>query len=47
MARTAHIRRETGETASSFLDLDGSGKSELATGVGFFDHMLNLLASTA
>lgn len=45
MARTAHIRRETGETRIELsLDLDGSGKSELATGVGFFDHMLNLLA---
>jgi imidazoleglycerol-phosphate dehydratase len=45
MARTAQIRRETGETRIELaLDLDGSGKSELATGVGFFDHMLTLLA---
>jgi imidazoleglycerol-phosphate dehydratase len=45
MTRTAQIRRETGETRIDFsLDLDGSGQSELATGVGFFDHMLTLLA---
>jgi imidazoleglycerol-phosphate dehydratase len=45
MTRTAHIRRDTAETRIELsLDLDGSGKSELATGVGFFDHMLTLLA---
>src|SRR5215469_6213326 len=45
MARTAHIRRETGETAIDLtLDLDGSGKADVGTGVGFFDHMLTLLA---
>jgi imidazoleglycerol-phosphate dehydratase len=43
--RTAHVRRETGETKISLaLDLDGTGQSKLATGVGFFDHMLTLLA---
>src|SRR5580692_7634128 len=43
--RTAHIRRETGETKVSLaLDLDGSGLAKVATGVGFFDHMLILLA---
>jgi imidazoleglycerol-phosphate dehydratase len=44
-ARTAQIRRETGETKITLgLNLDGSGRAQLATGVGFFDHMLNLLA---
>ena len=43
--RIAEIRRETGETKISLsLDLDGSGTSKLNTGVGFFDHMLTLLA---
>ncbi len=43
--RTAEIRRETGETRITLaLNLDGSGQSQLATGIGFFDHMLNLLA---
>src|SRR5947209_3432620 len=43
--RTAAVRRQTGETAIELtLDLDGSGKSETQTGVGFFDHMLTLLA---
>jgi imidazoleglycerol-phosphate dehydratase len=44
MARTAHIHRETGETKIDLsLDLDGSGKAAIDTGVGFFDHMLTLL----
>jgi imidazoleglycerol-phosphate dehydratase len=44
MARTAQIRRETGETKIDLtLDLDGSGQANIATGVGFFDHMLTLL----
>jgi imidazoleglycerol-phosphate dehydratase len=44
-ARTAQIRRETGETKIVLgLNLDGTGLAQLATGVGFFDHMLNLLA---
>src|SRR5262249_32839683 len=43
--RTAHIRRETRETRISLaLDLDGTGRAAVATGVGFFDHMLTLLA---
>src|SRR5207237_3478768 len=43
--RTAQIRRETGETKITLaLNLDGSGQAQLATGVGFFDHMLTLLA---
>jgi imidazoleglycerol-phosphate dehydratase len=45
MARTARIRRETGETRIELvLDLDGTGRADVATGVGFFDHMLTLLA---
>src|SRR5690349_1026217 len=44
MARTAHIQRETGETKIDLmLDLDGTGRANIATGVGFFDHMLTLL----
>lgn len=44
MARTAHIHRETGETKVDLsLDLDGSGRATIGTGLGFFDHMLNLL----
>ncbi len=45
MARTAHVRRETGETRIDLaIDLDGTGRADVATGVGFFDHMLTLLA---
>jgi imidazoleglycerol-phosphate dehydratase len=45
VARTAQIRRETGETKITLgLNLDGTGVAQLSTGVGFFDHMLNLLA---
>src|SRR5437868_5598485 len=48
MARTATIRRETGETRIELrIDLDGSGTAEVATGVGFLDHMLTLLARHA
>jgi imidazoleglycerol-phosphate dehydratase len=44
MARTAAIQRKTNETDIELeLNLDGSGKSDIATGVGFFDHMLELL----
>jgi len=43
--RTAEIRRETSETKIVLaLNLDGTGQSQLATGIGFFDHMLDLLA---
>jgi imidazoleglycerol-phosphate dehydratase len=45
MPRNARIQRETGETRIELaLDLDGTGRAEVATGVGFFDHMLTLLA---
>jgi imidazoleglycerol-phosphate dehydratase len=44
MSRSARIHRETGETQIDLqLDLDGTGKAQIATGVGFFDHMLTLL----
>jgi imidazoleglycerol-phosphate dehydratase len=44
MPRTAHIRRETAETAIDLtLNLDGTGKADVSTGVGFFDHMLTHL----
>jgi imidazoleglycerol-phosphate dehydratase/histidinol-phosphatase len=43
--RTASITRKTSETAISIaLNLDGSGKAQIKTGVGFFDHMLDQLA---
>jgi imidazoleglycerol-phosphate dehydratase len=45
VSRTAQIRRTTGETDVSLtLQLSGSGAGTRATGVGFFDHMLDLLA---
>jgi imidazoleglycerol-phosphate dehydratase len=45
MPRTARIQRETGETRIELaIDLDGAGRAEIATGIGFFDHMLTLLA---
>jgi imidazoleglycerol-phosphate dehydratase len=43
--RQATVKRKTAETAIEVsLDLDGSGRAEIATGVGFLDHMLDLLA---
>jgi imidazoleglycerol-phosphate dehydratase len=45
MSRTATIRRSTNETKIEVaLDLDGSGRADVATGVGFFDHMLTHVA---
>ena len=45
MPRTATIHRQTAETTIDLeLNLDGSGQAQIATGVGFFDHMLTLLA---
>ena len=43
--RTASVLRQTAETRIEVeLDLDGSGRSELHTGIGFFDHMLDQIA---
>jgi imidazoleglycerol-phosphate dehydratase len=45
MTRQVTLRRETKETQIALaLDLDGTGKADIQTGVGFFDHMLTLLA---
>ena len=45
MTRTAQITRKTGETDVSLrLGLDGTGEGTRRTGVGFLDHMLDLLA---
>ncbi|MGE3805416.1 MAG: imidazoleglycerol-phosphate dehydratase HisB [Gemmataceae bacterium] len=45
MPRNAHINRKTAETQIDLtLELDGSGHSSVATGVGFLDHMLTLFA---
>ncbi|MFI8379781.1 bifunctional histidinol-phosphatase/imidazoleglycerol-phosphate dehydratase HisB [Leeuwenhoekiella sp. NPDC079379] len=44
-ARTASISRKTNETAIEIeLNLDGTGKSNIETGLAFFDHMLDQLA---
>ena len=43
--RRAELRRDTKETKIRVaIDLDGSGASKLATGIGFFDHMLEQIA---
>jgi imidazoleglycerol-phosphate dehydratase len=43
--RKGSVRRATSETQIELsLDLDGSGKAAISTGVGFFDHMLELFA---
>ncbi len=47
-ARVGTAARTTGETEVSVrIDLDGAGRCAAATGVGFFDHMLNLFARHA
>jgi len=44
-SRKASLKRETKETSIAVtLDLDGTGQGRIATGVGFFDHMLSALA---
>ena len=46
--RKAAVKRKTKETEVAVeIDLDGSGASSIATGIGFFDHMLELLGSHA
>lgn len=46
--RTASLSRTTGETDIAVsLTLDGTGQTEISTGVGFFDHMLTLLGRHA
>lgn len=43
--RTSSIQRNTKETSISMtFNLDGSGKADIVTGIGFFDHMLNNFA---
>jgi imidazoleglycerol-phosphate dehydratase len=45
MDRIASIKRETGETSINLkLNVDGSGKSEMVTGIRMFDHLLDQLA---
>jgi imidazoleglycerol-phosphate dehydratase len=45
MARTADVQRDTKETQIRVrVDLDGTGAARLATGIGFFDHMLDQVA---
>src|SRR5688572_27819677 len=47
-ARSAQIKRATKETDISLkLNIDGSGKSTIQTGIAFFDHMLTLFAKHA
>lgn len=43
MARTAELKRKTKETDIALkIQVDGSGKDDINTGIGFLDHMLNL-----
>jgi imidazoleglycerol-phosphate dehydratase len=45
MSRTARVERTTKESSVVVeVDLDGTGRAEVATGVGFYDHMLSSLA---
>lgn len=46
--RTAHLSRQTKETQIELsLNLDGSGEGKIDTGIGFFNHMLDLLKKHA
>jgi len=48
MSRRAEARRQTKETEVRVrIDLDGTGQSQVKTGIGFFDHMLEALARHA
>jgi imidazoleglycerol-phosphate dehydratase len=48
MARAATVERRTKESAiACTVDIDGAGKTEVRTGVGFFDHMLEILGRHA
>lgn len=48
MSRTSRIQRQTAETQITLqLNLDGTGRSQVNTGVGFLDHMLDLWARHA
>ena len=44
--RVGKVSRETRETKVDVeINLDGSGENQINTGIGFFDHMLNLFAA--
>ncbi len=48
LSRMASVQRNTGETKVHVeLNLDGTGKNEISTGIGFFDHMLEQIARHA